>query len=123
MKRVKVDFSTTVRGGLIRANQRRATPSPLALGEHVEAFDPEEGLSFTGTVTDIDPDGRFAYLRMDWEPKAVRAVPVSTRGANYAVELSGAITFANDMTAAPTPANAPTITVLANYPRQYAQSA
>lgn len=64
MKQVKVDFSTTVRNGLIRASQRRAS-EPLDIGDRVEAFDPDEDLSFVGVVTETDDN--FAYLRMEWE--------------------------------------------------------
>ena len=63
MKRVKVDFSTTVRGGMIRANRERAS-EPLAIGDRVEAFDPGEDMTFVGMVEAIE--GRFAYLRMEW---------------------------------------------------------
>src|SRR5262245_37178873 len=67
MKRVKVDFSATVRGGMIRASQRRASEL-LAVGDRVEAFDPGEDMTFFGVVQDVDQDGRFAYLRMEWAP-------------------------------------------------------
>ena len=75
MKRVKVDFSTTVRGGLIRANQRRAS-EPLEVGDRVEAIDLAEGMQFFGVVEETDE--QFAYLRMEWEPIPVEyASPIS----------------------------------------------
>ena len=65
MRRVEVDFSTTVRGGLVRASLRRFHgDDPVMVGERVEAFDDDEGLAFVGAVAEID--GRFAYLRMEW---------------------------------------------------------
>ena len=89
MKRVKVDFSTTVRGGMIRASQRRASDG-LEKGDRVEAYDPAEGMEFVGTVEDLSPDGRFAYLRMDWEQDNV-LVPAATAGQNLAVTVGQTI--------------------------------
>jgi len=66
MKRVKVDFSTTVKGGMIRANQQRASET-LYEGDEVEAFDPAEDMAFVGVVDHLSDDGRFAFLRMEWE--------------------------------------------------------
>lgn len=75
MKRVKVDFSTTVRSGMIRASQRRASAF-LEVGDRVEAFDPDEDLSFVGVVEECDDD--FAYLRMEWD-SVPRNVPGRTQ--------------------------------------------
>lgn len=66
MKRVKVDFSATVQGGLIKANLKRAS-EPLQVGDDVEAYDPAEDMEFAGVVDHLSDDGRFAFLRMDWE--------------------------------------------------------
>jgi hypothetical protein len=66
MKRVKVDFSTTVRDGLIRANQRRASER-LDVDDLVEAYDPDEDMEFVGVVDHLSEDNQFAYLRMEWE--------------------------------------------------------
>jgi hypothetical protein len=66
MKRVKVDFSTTVRDGLIRANQKRASET-LYEGDEVLAFDPGEDMEFVGMVDHLSDDNQFAYLRMEWE--------------------------------------------------------
>ncbi|AFJ35065.1 MULTISPECIES: hypothetical protein [Mycobacterium] len=66
MKRVKVDFSTTVKDGLIRANQARAN-APLHEGDEVVAFDPAEEMEFVGVVDHLSTDGRFAFLCMQWE--------------------------------------------------------
>jgi hypothetical protein len=82
MKRVEVDFSTTVRRGMIRASQRRALQT-LNQGDRVEAFDPDEGISFIGVVNQVDDDGRFAYLRMEWEDN--RLVPRNEPGLNLFV--------------------------------------
>jgi hypothetical protein len=54
MKRVEVDFSTTVRGGLVRASLLRFPDQQAVRGEQVEAFDDDEGLSFTGWRIGID---------------------------------------------------------------------
>jgi hypothetical protein len=85
MKRVKVDFSTTVRGGLIRANQKRAA-EPLNVGDQVEAYDPAEALEFLGVVDHLSDDKQFAYLRMEWEDSAPIAHNVP--GQNLFVALS-----------------------------------
>jgi hypothetical protein len=69
MKRIKVDFSATVRGGLIRANQKRADAT-LHVGDRVEAYDPAEDMEFTGVVDHLSADSQFAYLRMKWEDSA-----------------------------------------------------
>lgn len=69
MKRVKVDFSTTVKGGLIRANQARASET-LHVADEVVAFDPAEDMEFVGVVDHLSDDGRFAFLRMEWEDNA-----------------------------------------------------
>src|ERR1700677_502924 len=66
MKRVKVDFSTTVQDGLIRANQKRADET-LIEGDEVVAFDPAEDMAFVGVVDHLSRDSRFGFLRMQWE--------------------------------------------------------
>lgn len=71
MKRVKVDFSTTVRGGMIRASQARVVGRPLQQGEEVLAIDPSENLEYVGTVEEFSDDGRFVYLRMAWHSAAL----------------------------------------------------
>lgn len=82
MKRVKVDFSTTVKGGLIRANQRRAS-EPLQVGDEVEAYDPAEGMEFVGVVDHLSDDSRFAFLRMEWDDNT--PVPRNKPGQNLVV--------------------------------------
>jgi hypothetical protein len=37
------------------------------VGDDVEAYDPAEDMEFTGVVESLSEDGRFAFLRMDWE--------------------------------------------------------
>lgn len=122
MKRVKVDFSTTVRGGMVRASQSRAVPSPLQPGDRVEAFDPDEDLSFAGVVVDIDDDGRFAYLQMEWEPRSPKAVPVNRPGSNFVLRLDGDIALVSAATTQSVPVPPMTITPVADVV-QYAQSA
>jgi hypothetical protein len=85
VKRVEVDFSTTVRGGMIRASQHRASET-LKQGDRVEAYDPDEEMTFTGVVDHIDADGRIAYLRMEWEEN--RGVPHNEPGRNLYVSFS-----------------------------------
>lgn len=63
MKTVRVDFSTTVRGGLVRANTARAS-EPLEVGDEVLAYDPSEDMEYEATVQVLE--GRFAYLAMHW---------------------------------------------------------
>jgi hypothetical protein len=83
MKRVKVDFSTTVRDGLIRANQKRASET-LYEGDEVLAFDPGEDMEFEGVVDHLSDDGQFAFLRMYWED----SIPVYNEpGVNLVVEF------------------------------------
>ncbi len=77
MKRVKVDFSATVRGGLIRANQKRAS-EPLCVGDRVEAYDPAEHMDFVGVVDHLSGDNQFAYLRMEWEYSTPVRSPVKS---------------------------------------------
>lgn len=84
MKRVKVDFSTTVKDGLIRANQQRASEL-LYEGDEVEAFDPAEDMEFVGVVDHLSDDGRFAYLQMRWEDNPP-APPVSTPTFAYVTQ-------------------------------------
>jgi hypothetical protein len=60
---IEADFGTTVRGGMIRA-YRSDAPDSVTFGEIVRAVDHDEGLSFLGTVYDID--GPFIYLVMHW---------------------------------------------------------
>lgn len=93
MKRVKVDFSTTVKDGLIRANQKRAD-TPLQVGDLVEAYDPAEDMEFEGVVDHLSEDGRFAFLRMDWENNTPVLCNVAA-GLNLSVtSLSGhSVTF------------------------------
>ena len=82
MKRVKVDFSTTVQDGLIRANQARASEL-LQVGDEVVAFDPAEDIEFVGVVDHLSDDGRFAFLRMEWEDNT--PVPCNVAGQNFLV--------------------------------------
>ena len=88
MKRVKVDFSTTVEGGLIRASQARVTGEALEVGDKVEASDPAEDLEFVGVVDHLSEDGRFAFLRMMWEDAS--PVACNVRGLNLSVTSSSA---------------------------------
>jgi hypothetical protein len=74
MKRVRVDFSTTVKGGMIRASQHRASET-LQPGDEVEAFDPAEDMEFVGVVDHLSDDGRFAFLRMQWEDDSLIPTP------------------------------------------------
>ena len=80
MKRVEVDFSTTVRNGLIRASQRRAS-EPLQAGDRVEAVDPDECLTFVGVVA--ESDDKFAYLQMEWE-----SIPRNEPGQTLSIAFS-----------------------------------
>lgn len=82
MKRVKVDFSTTVRDGLIRASQKRATET-LHEGDWVEAYDPDEAMAFGGVVDHLSDDNQFAYLRMEWEDST--PVAHNVPGQNFTV--------------------------------------
>jgi hypothetical protein len=84
VKRVKVDFSATVNGGLIRASQKRAS-EPLHKGDEVEAYDPAEDMEFVGVVDHLSDDRRFAFLRMQWED-APPAPPVSTPTFAYVTQ-------------------------------------
>lgn len=91
MKRVKVDFSTTVKDGLIRANQKRADET-LDVGDEVVAYDPAEDMEFEGVVDHLSDDGRFAFLRMYWED--IEPMPYIQPGLNLFVSslLEGNIT-------------------------------
>jgi hypothetical protein len=60
---IEADFSTTVRGGMIRA-YRSDAPDSVEIGDVVRAVDPDEGLSYVGTIYEID--GPFIYLVMHW---------------------------------------------------------
>lgn len=84
MKRVEVDFGTTVRGGLIRASLRRFPDQTVVRGEAVEAFDDDEGISFTGVVEEVDD--RFAYLRMHWSDRP--DVPSCSAGLNLFLDAN-----------------------------------
>lgn len=84
MKRVKVDFSSTVRDGLIRANQKRAN-EPLSVGDEVEAYDPAEDIEFLGVVDHLSDDGRFAFLLMQWEDN-LPAPPTTTPTFAYVTQ-------------------------------------
>lgn len=84
MKRVKVDFSTTRHGGMIRASQKRATET-LRKGDQVEAYDPAEALTFVGQVDHLSDDGQFAFLHMRWTDKAI---PEIHSGSTPFVEVS-----------------------------------
>lgn len=98
MKRVKVDFSTTVKDGLIRANQVRASES-LQVGDTVVAYDPAEEMEFEGVVDHLSEDRRFAYLQMQWEDNP--PVPRNKPGQNlFVVSLSGATITAEPLYAA-----------------------
>lgn len=89
MKRVKVDFSSTVRDGLIRANLKRAD-EPLYVGDEVEAYDPAEDMQFVGVVDHLSDDNRFAYLRMAWEDNAPLALNVPGQNLYLALSVGAA---------------------------------
>ncbi len=96
MNRVKVDFSTTVKDGLIRASQHRAS-EPLHVGDEVQAFDPAENMEFVGVVDHVSDDGRFAFLRMQWEDNT--PVPCNVPGLNFVASLSGSVITAQPLSA------------------------
>lgn len=105
MKRVKVDFSTTVNGGMIRASQKRASET-LHVGDEVEAFDPAEDMEFVGVVDHLSDDGRFAFLRMQWEDNTP-ATPYNVAGHNlFVASLSGATITAEPLYAVSSEASA-----------------
>lgn len=92
MRHVEVDFSSTVRGGLIRAHLRRFHGAEVIVGEAIEAFDDDEGLMFSGVVDHIDGD--FAYLRMDWTDAQPASPMTPTPGTALLSFAGSAATFA-----------------------------
>lgn len=62
MIEIEADFSTTVRGGMIRAY--RSDAPGVEVGDFVRAVDYDEELSYLGTVYEIDE--QFVYLVMHW---------------------------------------------------------
>jgi hypothetical protein len=84
---IEADFGTTVRGGMIRA-YRSDAPDSLTFGEIVRAVDHDEGLSFLGTVYDIE--GPFIYLVMHW------------RDAQDVISLPGGMLFSVAPESSPT---------------------
>jgi hypothetical protein len=83
---IEADFGTTVRSGTIRA-YRSDAPDSLEIGDVVRAVDPDEGLSYVGTVYEID--GPFIYLVMQWR-NAPDAISVAGGMWLFAVTDSGA---------------------------------
>jgi hypothetical protein len=68
MKRVRVDFNSLQEDRTLRAANRAAS-EPLAIGDVVIAYDPdEEDLKFSATVLGLDDRG-IATLEIDWNSR------------------------------------------------------
>lgn len=72
MTRVRVDFNNLVRDGQVRASLRNVE-GHIAEGDLVEAYDPEEQLSYEAAVASIDKDRGRVYLVPHWEKALANA--------------------------------------------------
>ena len=68
MTKVRVDFNNLVRHGQVRASLRHVE-GEISIGDVVEAYDPDEGLSYAASVADIDKARGRLYLEPHWEPR------------------------------------------------------
>lgn len=72
--RVAIDPNVRVRGNQTYAGLEDVDGA-VAVGSHVEVYEPETGLIGPAEVTDIDHEHRLVYLAVDWEQ--LRIQPVS----------------------------------------------
>jgi hypothetical protein len=63
--RVTIDPNIRVRGNGTYAGFEDVT-GPIAVGEAVEVYEPESGLTGEGSVTEIDADRQLIYLSVNW---------------------------------------------------------
>lgn len=68
MTKIRVDFNRRGRDGLVIGSIKRAE-GELAVGDVVEAYQPDDDLSFGATVVEVDDRGRV-FLDMKWEREA-----------------------------------------------------
>lgn len=65
LTRVEVDLNIRAHGNLARVGFEDAN-GPLQPGQTVEVYETESGLTGVGTVTQINPTTRLAWLIIDW---------------------------------------------------------
>lgn len=70
MTKIRVDFNRRAKNGQVIGSARRAD-GDLAVGDRVQAEQPEDDMAFDAIVAAIDERGRV-FLDMLWEPAAVR---------------------------------------------------
>jgi hypothetical protein len=63
--RVAIDLNVRVHGNQTYAGLEDVT-GPLAIGSHVEVYEPETGLVGPAEVTEVDQERRLVYLAVDW---------------------------------------------------------
>src|SRR5437016_2086023 len=63
--RVEIDLNVRVRGNDTFVSFEDVS-GPIAVGESVEVYESESGVSGEGKVTEIDGDRELVYLSVDW---------------------------------------------------------
>ena len=63
--RVEIDLNVRVRGNDTFVDFEDVS-GPIAVGESVEVYESESGVSGEGKVTEIDGDRELVYLSVDW---------------------------------------------------------
>jgi hypothetical protein len=68
MTRIEIDLNVRTAEGLTRAALRDLEGATnLSVGEPVIVFEPDEDVEAPATVVKVSRDGRFAYLRVQWD--------------------------------------------------------
>src|SRR4051794_292078 len=97
MNKIRVDFNSLGRGGMVRASVRRADQAPTP-GERVVAVDPDEGMEFAATVESVDQVTGSVWLVVEWEPavgepETAAVGPARTAAANGLRVVRASTTF------------------------------
>ena len=117
MTRIKVDFNNLARNGQVRASLRNAD-GDVREGDLVEAFDPDDDLTYDATVVEVDEGRGRVYLQPHWEPAVpsdqlrpwiASAVQV-TSSVLKAVSATTVVYRAPHVTRTPPPATVGTLT-------------
>jgi hypothetical protein len=95
MTKIRVDFNRRSQDGKVIASSRRADGA-VAIGDKVQAVQPEEDMAFDAIVAAIDDKGRV-FLEMLWESAEPAPTMATPRGGWYQLTIKAALGF----TAAP----------------------
>jgi hypothetical protein len=84
--RIEIDLNVRVRGNDTFVGFEDLT-GPVAVGEIVEVYESESGVTGEGRVTEIDGDRELVYLSVDWSSLAEEHMPTYEEASTVTTQL------------------------------------